>query len=200
MNQAVDRAASRSAEGTPALSAADRIGPIGRLARLMIAVGFAYSLGTLVDQGGPASIRDASVFSDEPFVVLTVAMAVVYAILVTQLAKLIPEAKLATITRRVTVIVPIAAVIAAAVIGELASGEVWRSPLSDLVWGFDVFMLAQTIAGLLLAVVLGTPGCEIGVWTELAARLRGRPASPPLCVIGLHHLDAWELRRRSDTA
>jgi hypothetical protein len=74
---------------------------------------------------------------------------------------------------------------------------VWGSPLSDLVWALDVAMLVETIAALPLAVALGTPGCEIGVWAEIAARLRGRPASPPLCIIGLHHLDQWELRRRS---
>ena len=58
-------------------------------------------------------------------------------------------------------------------------------------------MLLETIVALVLAVVVGTRGCEIGVWADIAARLRGRPASPPLCVIGLHHLDDWELRRRS---
>jgi hypothetical protein len=58
-------------------------------------------------------------------------------------------------------------------------------------------MLGQTIVALLLAVVLGTRGCEIGVWADIAARLRGGSASPPLCIVGLHHLDSWELRRRS---
>jgi hypothetical protein len=71
------------------------------------------------------------------------------------------------------------------------------SPLSDLVWTLDVAMLLETVVALVLAVVLGTRGCEIGVWADIAARLRGRPASPPLCIIGLHHLDDWELRRRS---
>jgi hypothetical protein len=86
---------------------------------------------------------------------------------------------------------------AAAVIGELRAVAVWSSPLSDLVWALDVTMLAQTIVALLLAVALGTRGCEIGVWADIASRLRGGPASPPLCIIGLHHLDEWELRRHS---
>jgi hypothetical protein len=66
--------------------------------------------------------------------------------------------------------------------------------LSDLVWTLDVAMLVQTIVAPLTA-ALGTRGCEIGVWADIAARLRGGPASPPLCIIGLHHLDDWELRR-----
>jgi len=61
-------------------------------------------------------------------------------------------------------------------------------------------MLVETIVALPIAVVLGTPGCEIGVWGDIAARLRGGPASPPICIIGLHHLDEWEARRRTRSA
>ena len=75
-----------------------------------------------------------------------------------------------------------------AIVGELGSGAVWGSPLSDLVWALDAAILLQTIVALPIAVVLGTPGCEIGVWGDIAARLRGEPASPPICIIGLHHL------------
>jgi hypothetical protein len=35
--------------------AAARTGPVGRALRLLLAVGFGYAFGTLVDQGGPAS-------------------------------------------------------------------------------------------------------------------------------------------------
>jgi hypothetical protein len=58
-------------------------------------------------------------------------------------------------------------------------------------------MLLETLVALLLAAVLGTRGCEIGVWADIAARRRGRPASPPLCIVGLHQLDDCELRRQS---
>src|SRR5215218_3815864 len=125
-------------------------GPVGRAVRLLLAAGFAYGFATLVDQGGPASIRDPETLTEVPFVV-----------------------------------------------GEVRSGAVWGSPLSDVVWTLDVTMLFQTIVALLIAVVLGTPGCEIGVWAEIAARLRGRSASPAICIIGLHHLDEWEARRRT---
>jgi hypothetical protein len=174
-----------------------RTGPIGRAVRLLLAGGFGYALATLVDQGGPASIRDPETLTEAPFVALTIGMVAVYAVLVSQLAKLVAGEPVARTAWRVALAVLAAAAAAAAVVGELRAGAIWGSPLSDLVWALDVAMLVETIVALPLAVVLGTPGCEIGVWGEIAARLRGRPAAPPLCIIGLHHLDEWELRRRS---
>ena len=177
--------------------AAPRTGPVGRAVRLLLAAVFAYGLATLVDQGGPASVRDPESLTDAPFVVVTIGMVGVYAVFVRELAKLVRGEAFATSAWKVALSLLAVAAVGAAVVGELRSGEVWGSPLSDLVWALDVAMLVETIAALPLAVALGTPGCEIGVWAEIAARLRGRPASPPPCIIGLHHLDQWELRRRS---
>ena len=94
----------------------------------------------------------------------------------------------------------VAAMAVAALIGRAFFAAVWGFPLADLVWAFDVLMLSQTIVALLLAVALGTPGCEVGVWPELIARRRGeRVASSagPACIVGLQLLDAWEARRRA---
>jgi hypothetical protein len=173
-----------------------RTGPLGRAARLLLALVFAYGLATLVDQGGPASIRDPENLTDAPFVVLIIAMVAVYAVLVTELAKLVRGEAVAKRARWIALSVLAATAAAAAAVGEVRDGAVWGSPLSDFVWAFDVVLLLQTIVALLLAVVLGTPGCEIGVWNDIAARVRGGQASPPICVLGLHHLDEWELRRR----
>jgi hypothetical protein len=175
----------------------ERTGPVGRAVRLLLAAGFAYGFATLVDQGGPASIRDPETLADAPFVVVTIAMVALYVVLVTELAKLVAGEAVAKTARSVALIVLGAAVAVAAVVGEVRSGAVWGSPLSDVVWTLDVAMLFQTTVALLIAVVLGTPGCEIGVWADLAARRRGRPATPPICIIGLHHLDRWEARRRA---
>ena len=176
---------------------APRTGPVGRAVRLLLALGLAYGLATVVDQGGPASVRDPESLTDAPFVVLTVAMIAVYAVLVGELAKIVAGEAVAKAARTVALSVLAAAAAVAAVVGEVGAGAVWASPLSDLVWALDVAMLVQTIVALVLAVVLGTRGCEIGVWADIAARFCGRPASPPLCIIGLHHLDDWELRRQS---
>ena len=172
-------------------------GPVGRAVRLLLAAAFAYGFATLVDQGGPASIRDPETLTEVPFVVVTIAMIALSVVLVTELAKLVAGEAVAKTARSVALIVLGAAVAVTAVVGEVRSGAVWGSPLSDVVWTLDVAMLFQTIVALLIAVVLGTPGCEIGVWAEIAARFRGRSASPAICIIGLHHLDEWEARRRT---
>ena len=178
------------------LLAAARTGPVGRAVRLLLALGLTAALGTLVDQGGPASVRDPETLTDAPFVVLTLAMLVVYATLAAKMAAVVRGEAAAERARGLTLAVLAAAAAVAALVGEVRAGAVWGSPLSDLVWTLDIVMLVQTVVALLVAVLLGTPGCEIGAWPELAARLRGRPAPPPLCILGLHHLDDWERRRR----
>jgi hypothetical protein len=175
----------------------ERTGPVGRGVRLLLAVGFTYAFATLVDQGGPASIRDPERLTDVPTVVLTIAMVAVYALLVGELAKIVAGEEVAKTARWVALGILAAAAAVATVVGEISAGAVWGSPLSDLVWTLDVAMLLETIIALPIAVVLGTPGCEIGVWADIATRLRGGPASSPICMIGLHHVDEWEARRRA---
>jgi hypothetical protein len=177
--------------------AAARTGPVGRAVRFLLAVGFGYAFATLVDQGGQASVRDAEALTDAPFVVLTLAMVAVYAVLVTELAKIVAGEAVAKTARIIALALLGAAAAVTALLGELHAGAIWGSPLSDLVWTLDATMLLETIVALPIAVVLGTPGCEIGVWADIVARLRGRPASPPICIIGLPHLDEWEARRRT---
>jgi len=62
-------------------------------------------------------------------------------------------------------------------------------------------MLVETTVALLLAIALGIPGCEIGVWPFLIARLRDeRPSFNPVgCVVGLHLIDDWEAHNRQPT-
>jgi hypothetical protein len=111
----------------------ERTGPVGRAVRLLLAVGFGYAFATLVDQGGPASVRDAEALTDAPFVVLTIAMVAVYAVLVTELAKIVAGKAVAKTARSLALIVLAAAVAVAAVVGEVRAGAVWGSPLSDVV-------------------------------------------------------------------
>src|SRR5262249_4099353 len=93
------------------------------------------------------------------------------------------------------VVVSVAVVASAAVIGVATKAAVWGFPLADLVWAFDVLNLIQLTAAEVLAVALGTPGCEIGAWSELLARAgRGTARSEDVlaCIVGLHLVDAWE--------
>jgi len=89
-------------------------------------------------------------------------------------------------------------VVVAGGIGALAYGAFWGFPLADAVWWFDVLMLIEQVVAILLAIALGTPGCEIGVWPELIARARGIGSTAEnglACVVGLHLIDRWEARR-----
>jgi hypothetical protein len=180
-----------------------RTGPIGRLARLALAVFFALVLSSIADQGGPASFRDSSNLSEPITWALHVGMLVVFVLLVGQLAAATagPGAPRAWQIGALTALAVVMA--AGAVTAWIASDGVWAAPLSDLVWGFDALMLVETIVALLIAIALGTPGCEVGVWPELIGRLRPRDvaASPKaICVVGLHFIDAWEARRAGGRA
>jgi hypothetical protein len=175
-----------------------RTGPVGRLARLLIAVALALGLYSIADQGGPASYRDPSNLTEPITWVLNGAMLVVFVLLVGQLVGATLGLGAVRGWQLGAVIALAVLLAAAALTAWFASGEVWASPLSDLVWGFDALMLVETIVALLLAIALGTPGCEVGVWPELIARLRsedGAASTRPICVLGLHFVDEWEARR-----
>jgi hypothetical protein len=193
------RQASRSVKGVSGMSVpVPRTGPVGRLARLLLALVVALALYSIADQGGPASFRDPSNLTEPITWVLHGAMFTVFVLLVGQLAGATVDA--AAVRRwQLRATIALAVLLAtAALTAWIKSGAVWSSPLSDLVWGFDALMLVETIVALLLAIALGTPGCEVGVWPELIGRLRGGDgAAPtrPICVLGLHFVDEWEARR-----
>lgn len=178
--------------------AVPRTGPVGRLARLLIALGVGLALYSIADQGGPASFRDRSNLTEPITWVLHGAALTVFVLLVGQLAAAtVGPAAVRRWQLRATIALAVL-LATAALTAWIDSGAVWSSPLSDLVWGFDALMLVETIVALLLAIALGTPGCEVGVWPELIGRLRrGGGAAPtrPICVLGLHFVDEWEARR-----
>ena len=180
------------------MNAPPRTGPLGRLARFLIAVVLGLSLYSIADQGGPSSFRDPSNLTEPITWVLHVAMLAVFVLLVGQLAAATAGPAAAPRWQFAALIGLAVALAAAAVIARIASGAIWASPLPEVVWAFDAVMLVETIVALLLAIALGTPGCEVGVWPELIGRLRGAGAAVsmrPICILGLHHLDEWEARR-----
>jgi hypothetical protein len=172
-----------------------RTGPIGRLARLVIAAVYAATLLSIADSRLSARFRNPHVLTEPAVWLVHVVMFITFVILVGALAS-------AATKRRwqIGAVVALAAAVGvAALIGLVTRGAAWGFPLADLVWWFDVLMLVEGLAASALAAVLGTPGCEIGVWNELRTRAGGgsfRPEDGLACIVGLHLLDGWEARRR----
>jgi hypothetical protein len=175
-----------------------RTGPVGRFARLLIAVAMSLALYSIADQGGPASFRDPSNLTEPITWVLHGAMLIIFVLLVGQLAGAMAGPAAVRRWQRRALIGLAVLLAGGAATAWVASGSVWASPLPELVWGFDAAMLIETIVALLLAIALGTPGCEVGVWPDLIGRFRGErvaASTRPICVIGLHFIDEWEAHR-----
>jgi hypothetical protein len=188
--------------GPRGVAASPRTGPLGRLARLGWTVAMAVILASIVDGRGPARFRNPHVLTEPSAWLVHAAMLVVFVLLVGAIAAALDGRQVAWRAQVGTLLAVVGAVGLAGAVGQLTYGSLWGFPLADLVWSFDVLMLAQEVVALVLAIALGTPGCEIGVWPELIARMRGERSSPSAglaCIVGLHLVDAWEARRRTST-
>lgn len=160
---------------------APRTGPVGRLARLLLgaALGWlAYDLW---------ADRAFIVRELDPGLLVLTGFAVFGAYHIAGLAGL----------GRVMLAVLAVAGAGSAVLAAVLEGTVWAAPVSWLVWGLDLGVLVAIAASTLVAAIIGTPGCEIGVFRDIARRLRREPGGTDalFCLVGLHHLDAWEARR-----
>ncbi len=175
-----------------------RTGPLGRLARLALLAVFAGSLYSIADRSGSARFRNPHVLTEPSAWFLHAMMLIVFLVLVGTIASAWVRARSVRRTQIGAVAGLLATGMVAAIIRQVAFGSAWGFPLADLVWWFDVAMLAAGLASTALAILLGTPGCEVAALGELLACFRRRPppgadASP--CIVGLHALDEWERHR-----
>jgi hypothetical protein len=80
-----------------------------------------------------------------------------------------------------------------------ADGSLWAAPFTWLLYGLDLTFAIAIGAAMLVSIVVGTPGCELGAVRELVLRLQGRfdprQVQAPACGGGLHQLDRWEARQ-----
>ena len=175
-----------------------RTGPLGRLARLGLCAVFAASLYSIVDGHGSARFRNPHILTEPSAWFLHVTMLMLFVVLVGTMASMLAGTRAVFRVQIAAVTTLLGCCVVAAIAGQLTSGSLWGFPLADLVWWFDVVMLAVGLASTALAILLGTPGCEIGVLGKLAASLLGTPApsaDPSPCILGLDALDGWERRR-----
>ena len=176
-----------------------RTGAIGRLARLALAGVFVLTFLSFVGPDGSARFRNPHILGEPLAWFLHLSMFVIFIILVGALAQSFsgPEARRRWQVR--AIVASIVTVAIAAMIGKITRGSFWGFPLADLVWWLDVLVVVEQFIALVLAVALAMPGCEIGVWSQLLAKLgRGSARSEDTlaCIVGLHLLDAWEARRK----
>jgi len=80
-----------------------------------------------------------------------------------------------------------------------ADGSLWAAPVTWLLYGLDLTFAVVIGAAMLVSIVVGTPGCELGAVRELVLRLRGRfdpgQVQAPACGAGFHRVDRWEARQ-----
>lgn len=175
-----------------------RTGPLGRLARVALLAIFAGTLYSIVDGPGSARFRNPHILTEPSAGFLHIMMLIEFVIVVGAIASTLGDARRVVFSQIGAVGGLVGSGVVAAIIGQAAFGSVWGFPLADLVWWFDVLMLAVCCASTALAIVLGTPGCEIDVLRILVARFRRTQppgADTSACILGLHALDGWERRR-----
>jgi hypothetical protein len=180
------------------VAASHRTGQLGRLARLVLAVIFAATLWSILGPDDSARFRNPHILTEPSAWLLHVLTAVIYILLIGALAQALWGAWSVRRAQLIAAAVLGGSLSIAGLVGQFVYGAAWGFPLADLVWWFDVAILAEQVVALILAIVLGTPGCEIGVWAELIARRRGTRSSAIDglgCMIGLHLLDQWEMQR-----
>jgi hypothetical protein len=174
---------------------ARRTGPIGRGARLALALALgafvALRLATFAVRG-PAGYRDPSILGDLSLWLLTAIVVFGVADFAGRFAPGLEGLRPAT--RRVAATIALVLLaIGTAAIGLVLRGSVWGFPLADAWWWLNTAYLSQVTVAFVLAAVIGTPGCEQGVWRELLyGRRRAGEHNALTCVIGLHLLDGWE--------
>lgn len=175
-----------------------RTGPVGRAARVVLAGVAVLALASILDEDGVTGFRDPSVPTEPLIWVLSGLLLGAFVALVGALADALERPSESRRWQVLGLALLAIAVVAAAGAGLASSAQPWGFPLSDLVWWFDVLMLIETIVAVSIAIVLGAPGCEVGVWPALMARARGETSATvigPTCVVGIHFIDEWEARR-----
>jgi len=104
-----------------------RTGPVGRLARLVLAVVAIASFVSIADQGGPSSFQGSRNLLEPSLLVLDAVMLALFVNLVGVIATIVSGRDAASRSRLVAFVVLIAAIGAAGATSQAAHGTVWAS-------------------------------------------------------------------------
>lgn len=72
--------------------------------------------------------------------------------------------------------------------------RLWAPPLGLLFSTWCLLIAVPFGLALILAAILGTPGCEMRSYADLLARLQGRSAEEHYCPGGIDFIDRWMTR------
>ena len=93
----------------------------------------------------------------------------------------------------------LALIVGAIVLDVVFYGTLWAAPLGVVLLATMVPVHAYLGSSMLLASILGTPGCEMRAVPDAYGRLTGRAHLEHACPGPLYDLDVWEQRRRGET-
>lgn len=89
--------------------------------------------------------------------------------------------------------------VAAIAIDYLFYRRLWALPLGLLFCVWCLLIAIPLGIALVLAAIMGTPGCEMRTYAALLARLRGQSAAEHYCPGGIDFIDRWQARWRKET-
>ncbi len=165
-----------------------RTGPVSRLVRVLYGAVMAWLAFEWLEAG--LTWFSESTTPANPWIWVVTGLAIYYGLYQ------LPASSFGAPWGRRVVSIFVTLLAAAAVTALLTQGELWAPPLTWLLYGLDVGLVIVATIAFLVAVVLGTPGCEMGGLAELIRRLRGDSnAEGPeamWCIGGLHRVDEWE--------
>jgi hypothetical protein len=81
-------------------------------------------------------------------------------------------------------------------VSSLAGGGVWNPVLAGWTYAGDLLVWGTLAVSFPVAILIRSPGCELGALGWLLGDRQGGAAPRPGCAIGLDRLDAWEAARR----
>jgi hypothetical protein len=167
-----------------------RTGPVSRIYRLGLAVLLGLSAYSLILAGPGGFSQPAS--AEEPGVWILTGFAL-FAVRDSAATVLGPR------WGRRALAGTVALLAGAGIAALVAEGSLWAAPVTWLLYGLDLTFAIAIGTAMVVSIVVGTPGCELGAVRELVLRLQGRfdprQVEAHACGAGFHQLDRWEARQ-----
>lgn len=166
-----------------------RPGPVGRLARLVLAALCLYYVYGLIAVSGSVLSADGSIRALLSNGIIPGLFLVSYVI----------NIGFSRAWKKWPALISAMALGAIALVGYFTSGSAETTLLARSIWGWELYVFAHLGVAFLIAAVIGTPGCEMRSFHDLYSRITGLPTKEHYCPVGpLDPIDQWEASRGSN--